>query len=143
MEYSCLIGVFVPFEISSFKWRQICTHIRHLWSFSIEGSFTVYPTYVTRNIRLQWSSPMTRYTQTYCRSLSNGAVTACMLKRLGMSRPNFENPTFRMRCERSNRMRHRRDYKVDSVKMQHNYVHMRLVYVNVQQNYVYLYMQLQ
>ena len=66
-----------------------------------------------------------------------------MLKRLGMLRPNFEHPTFRMRGERFNRMRHRRDYKVDFVKMLHNYVHMRLVHVKVQQIYVYHYMQLQ
>ena len=32
---------------------------------------------VTRGIRLLWSSPRTRDTQTYCRALGSGAVTTC------------------------------------------------------------------
>ena len=40
---------------------------------------------------------------THFRAFSNGAVTTCYLLRLG-----FAPPTFRLRCQRSNPLRHRR-----------------------------------
>ena len=50
----------------------------------------------THGIRLYWSSPRTRDTHTYCRTLSSGAVTTCFYDS-GLSRLGFEHPTFRLR----------------------------------------------
>ena len=49
----------------------------------------------------------TRDTQTCYREFGSGAVTS-FFSDLGMSRSGFEQPTFRMRDERSNRLHHRR-----------------------------------
>ena len=51
--------------------------------------------------------PFHRDTHTYCRAFSTGAVTACF-DDLGPSRLGFEQLTYRMRGERSNRLRHHR-----------------------------------
>ena len=60
---------------------------------------------VTRGICLLWSSPKTRDIHTYCRVFGSEAVTIC-LNDLGMSRLGFEHPTFRLRYQRSNPLRH-------------------------------------
>ena len=66
---------------------------------------------MTRGIRLKWSSPRTRYTHTYRRVFSSGAVTTCFYD-LGLSRLGFEHPTFRLRGQRSNPLRHPRGLHV-------------------------------
>ena len=48
-----------------------------------------------------------RVIHTYCRAFGSGAVTTCFYEQ-GLSRLRFEHPTFRLRGERSKRMRHRR-----------------------------------
>ena len=56
---------------------------------------------------LWWSSGRIRDTHTYCRVYSSGAVTTCFYV-LGLSRLGFEHPTFRLRGQYSNPVRHRR-----------------------------------
>ena len=51
-------------------------------------------------------SQSTRVTHTYCRAFSSGAVTTCFYK-LGVLRLGFEHPTYHLRGERSNPLRHR------------------------------------
>ena len=82
---------------------QILTHTctQHSWPLSSEGSLA-YHTYC--DISLEWSSPKTRDTHTCCRAFGSGAVTTCFYD-LGLSSLRFEIATFRIRCERSNRMR--------------------------------------
>ena len=57
---------------------------------------------------------MTRDTSTYCRSFSSGAVTTCFYH-LGLSRLRFEHPTFRLRGQRCNPLRHLRGWKTESL----------------------------
>ena len=45
----------------------------------------------------------------HCRAIGSGAVTICF-NDLGLSRLGFEHPTFRMRGERCNPLRHRRGW---------------------------------
>ena len=61
------------------------------------------------DIYLQWSSPRTPDTHTFFQAFGSGAVTNC-LKDLGLSRLGFEHPTFRLRGERSYRLRNRCHY---------------------------------
>ena len=58
------------------EWLQILTYTRLSWPLSSEG----FSRTVTRDISLQWLSPRTRDTSTYCRSFSSGV--------------GFEHPTF-------------------------------------------------
>ena len=51
-----------------------------------------------------------RDTHTYYRAFNSGTVTT-YFKGLGMSRPGFEYPSSRMRCEHSQRLRHQRLYR--------------------------------
>ena len=52
----------------------------------------------------------------------NGTVTICLYD-LGLSRLGFELPTFRMRGERSNRLRHRRGFVTcDWLSYNHGFV---------------------
>ena len=62
---------------------------------------------VTSGIRWWWSSSNTLDTHTYCRALSSGVVTTCFYS-TGLSQIGLEHPTFRLRGERSNHLRHRR-----------------------------------
>ena len=66
----------------------------------------VTPT-LTRIINLLWSSLRTRDTHTYCRAFSSGAVTTYFYD-LGLSRLGFQHPSFRLRGERFNPLRHHR-----------------------------------
>ena len=93
---------------------QILTYARHAWPLNSEGS---KPT-VTRNMRLWCSSPRTRDTHTYCRAFGNGAVTTC-LNDLGLLRLGFDHPTFRLRRERSNRLRHRLGWETCKCKIEY------------------------
>ena len=85
---------------------QIRTYFRQSWPLSSESSLAGHTT-ATWGIRLRWSSQMTRDFHTYCRAFSNGAVTTCFYD-VGPSRLGFEHPTFRLRDQRFNRLRHRR-----------------------------------
>ena len=60
-----------------------------------------------RGVRIQWSFPKTRDTHTYCRAFSSASVTTCFYE-FSLSRLRFEHPTFLLRGDRSNRLRHRR-----------------------------------
>ena len=110
------LGYIVPLENFSFIWRR--HHYRwraanfDLYSalMVIEqcGFFSVphllrHGAYVY-NGHL-WS--MIRDTHTYCRVFSSGAATTCFYD-LGLRRLGFKHPTFRLRDERSNLLRHRR-----------------------------------
>ena len=54
---------------------------------------------------------MTRDTHIHCRAFSSGAVTTCFYD-LGLSGLGLEYPAFRLRGQRSNRLRHRRGYMI-------------------------------
>ena len=81
------------------KGMQIKTYSRH--SLSSEGSLACH-TYC-----LKLSSPRTRDTHAYRRAFGSEAVTTSY-NNLDLLRLGFEHPTFRMRGERSNLLRHRR-----------------------------------
>ena len=68
---------------------QILTCARRSWTLGSEGSLACYT-----------------YCNTYCRSFSSVAVSTCFHD-LGLTRLGFEHPTFRLRCQRSNILRHR------------------------------------
>ena len=70
-----------------------------LMAFSSEGSLACHTCCDTGHPFLR-SSPRTRDIHTYCRAFGSGTVTTCV-NDLGLSRPGFEHPTFRMRGERS------------------------------------------
>ena len=50
-------------------------------------------------------------THTFCRAFSSGSVITC-INHIGLSQLRFENPIFRIRGERSNRLRNRRCFMV-------------------------------
>ena len=63
-------------------------------------------------------------------TFSSGAVTICFYD-LGLLRLKFEHPTFRLRGERSNPLRHRRgdsEYLHRNIKMGHRLKHDWLLY---------------
>ena len=82
---------------------QILTFVRNSWPFKQRG-FLSMP-------RLLWHPfimviSKARDTHTCCRAIGSGAVTTCFYD-WGLSRLGFEHSTFRMRGERTKRMRHR------------------------------------
>ena len=81
-------------------------YVGHSWPFSSEGSFAIHA-YCKSRIRYKLSSPRTSDTHICCRAFSSGAVTTCFYD-LHLSRLGFEHPTFRLRGQRSNPLRHRR-----------------------------------
>ena len=92
-----------PLPLKGYKfWPMLGTHdhwaVRVLW----RATHTV-----TRGIRLWWSSPSTRDIDIYCRAFSRRAATSCFYD-LGLLRLRFEHPTFRLRGQRSNPLRHHR-----------------------------------
>ena len=105
----CLVGWLgffpVPLENFSLFWR--CHHYR--WKaanfdqcsahIAIEQWGLLTPT-VTRDTRLQWSTPRTSDTHIYCLTFGSGAVTTC-LNVLHLSRLEFEHPIFLFRGKRS------------------------------------------
>ena len=64
---------------------------------------------VTWGIHLSLSSPRNRDTYTCCRAFGSGAVNTWFYD-LGVSRLGFGHPTFRMRGECSNRLRHHGEF---------------------------------
>ena len=82
---------------------HILTYALYSWPLSSECSLACHIHRETRHPFI-WSSPRTRYTHTYCRAVSSGAVTTYFYDlRLG-----FEKPTFRLQGQRSYLLRHRR-----------------------------------
>ena len=77
------------------------TYAQHSRPLNSEGSLACQTT-LTRVIRLPWSSPRTYDTSTYYRAFSSGALTTTKV-----CRAEIWTPTFRLRCERSNPIRHR------------------------------------
>ena len=74
---------------------QILTYARHSWPLSNKGISVTHLLWhgaFVYNGRLQ--GPVT-LTQVYCGAFSSGAVTTCFYD-LGMSRPEFEHPNFRL-----------------------------------------------
>ena len=61
---------------------------------------------MAQGIRLKCSSLRTLDTHTCCQAFGSGVVTTCFYD-LCLSRLGFEHPTFRIRGERCNRLRHR------------------------------------
>ena len=107
MKIDWLFVVFRPVENISLilrrhhcRWRaanlDLCLA---LMAFSSEGSLACHTCCDTGHPFLR-SSPRTRDIHTCCRAFGSGTVTTCV-NDLGLSRPGFEHPTFRMRGERS------------------------------------------
>ena len=107
-----VLGVFVPLEKFSLLWRRhhyrwraahfnMCSDLMAIEQW---GSLACH-TYSDTDIHLYWSSSKTRDTHTLSRAFSCGAVTTCK-HHLRPSRLGFEHPPFRIRGERSNRLRH-------------------------------------
>ena len=67
-------------------------------------------------------------TLTYCRAFSSGAVTSCFYD-LGLSRLGFENPTFRLRGQRSNPVRHRRDETMEILHIKYWYMYWPITFI--------------
>ena len=84
---------------------QILTYARHLWPLSSEGSFACHIYCDTGHPFIVVISEDPADTHTYCLAFGRGVVTICF--NLGLSRLGFEHPTFRLRGERSNSLRHR------------------------------------
>ena len=85
---------------------QILTYARHSWSLNSESSLACQ-TYCDTAHPFIMVISWTRDTQTCYRAFSGGAVTICFYD-LGLSRLEFEHPTFRLLGQHSNRLRHRR-----------------------------------
>ena len=81
--FVCLFGVFHPtwefFTHMEASPLLVNAYARHSWG-----------------IRLKWSFSRTRDTHTYCPAFESGTVTT-FFKDLGLSRMEFEHPTFRPR----------------------------------------------
>ena len=99
---SFLLGGFHTREFFNSLPLKSCA--RHSWPLSSEGSLARH-TYCVYNGHLR--GPVTL--SPVDKRLSNGAVTTCFCD-LCLSRLEFAHPTFRMRGERSYRVRHRRGF---------------------------------
>ena len=84
---------------------QILTNALHVWPLSNEGSLACH-TYWDTGRSFRWSSQRIRDTHTYCPAFGSGALSTCFYG-LSLSLLGFEHPTFRLRDDRSNRLRHR------------------------------------
>ena len=105
---SLIVWVFVPFENFSLIWRN--HHYRWraanfylAFDLAVRVLQRAVPT-VTGCIRIKWSFPRTRDTNTCYGTFCSGAVITCFYY-LALSRLWFEQPTFRIPGERSNRLR--------------------------------------
>ena len=90
--------------------QQILTNARQSWPLSNEGSLACH-TYCDAGHAFIIVISEDRDTDIYCLAFGSGAVTICF-NDLGLSRLGFEHPTFRLRGERSNRLRHLRVIQV-------------------------------
>ena len=84
---------------------QILTNALHVWPLSNEGSLACH-TYWDTGRPFRWSSQRIRDTHTYCPAFVSGALTTCFYG-LRLSLLGFKHPTFRLRDDRSNRLRNR------------------------------------
>ena len=115
------------------KGLQFSIYARYSWALSSKGSLPCH-TYCDRGIRLQWSSPRTRDTQTFCRVFGSGTVTTCFLDS-GVSRLGFDHPTFR--GERSHPLRHRRGHWI----WFHKHILWRDMWPSLEQTWIFPYSQ--
>ena len=97
----CLFGVFVTLQNNSLIWtRHLCRWMSAnfdlysaLMAIDQWGFFSVsHLLWYGVRYRLNWSSPRTHDTNTYCRAIGNGAVTTCFYV-LGLS---SEHPTLNL-----------------------------------------------
>ena len=105
-ELLCLYTFEDRVKESSFVFRGLSSHSRIVHSYgdvTIRAANFVLYMLVTHG---HWAVRV-RDTDTYCWAFSSGAVTTCFYD-LVLSWLNFEHPTFRMRGERSNPLRHHR-----------------------------------
>ena len=105
-ELLCLYTFEDRVKESSFVFRGLSSNSRIVHSYgdvTIRAANFVLYMLVTHG---HWAVRV-RDTHTYCWAFSSGAVTTCFYD-LVLSWLNFEHPTFRMRGERSNPLRHRR-----------------------------------
>ena len=105
-ELLCLYTFEDRVKESSFVFRGLSSHSRIVHSYgdvTIRAANFVLYMLVTHG---HWAVRV-HDTHTYCWAFSSGAVTTCFYD-LVLSWLNFEHPTFRMRGERSNPLRHRR-----------------------------------
>ena len=107
----CLFVIFFIFKFYSY-WGvtitsvvvQILIYTRHSWALSSKGSLACHTYYGTGHPLIMvisedlWHSHLLP---------SSGTVTTCFYD-LSLLRQGFENPTFRLRDEHSNPLRHRR-----------------------------------
>ena len=88
---------------------QMLTYARYSWPLSSEGSLACHAYCDTGHPFIMvisedpWHSRLLPF--------GSGAVTTCFYD-LGLSRLGFEHPSFRLRGERSNQLRHHRGYSI-------------------------------
>ena len=107
------LGVFIPFENFSIKWRrqititieglQILTFDRYSWPLSRDCSLACHTNCDMGHPFIMVISE-DLWHHTYCRAFSSGAVTTCIFD-LGLSRLGFEHLTIRLQGERFIRLR--------------------------------------
>ena len=87
---------------------QILTYARHSQPLSSEGSLACHNDCVLSVYDGHLRGP---HTHTYCRAFGSGAVTTCFYSYvLRLLRMGFEHPTFRLRVESSDPLRHCRGF---------------------------------
>ena len=86
--------------------QQIKINAQHTWSLSSEGSFNIEcHIYCDDGHSFMWSSTMIREIRLCCRAFGSEDVITCF-NGLALSLPRLHNPTFYMRSEHSNQLRH-------------------------------------
>ena len=96
-------------EVNTFgEGQPILTYARHLWPLSTEGSIACHTYCDTGHLFIMIISKGVWHF--LCQSFGSWAVFTC-LNDIRLSRLGFEHPTYRLRGERSNPLRHRRGFK--------------------------------
>ena len=103
----CFFGVFRPtqefFTYMETSRLPVKGCILDSWSLNSRGSLVCYTSVVLWHGTSVYTGHLRGpVTHTYCCAFGSGAVTTCF-NDLGLSRLEFEHPTFRLRGERSNR----------------------------------------
>ena len=93
---------------------QILVYARHSWPLSSGDSLACHTYCDTRHPFLMVISEDCD-THIYCRAFRSGTVTTCFYD-LGLLRLGFKHPTFCLRGERSNPLRHRHRVKINKEK---------------------------
>ena len=114
--FVCLFGFIVLLENFSLIWRRplageglLFTYARHSWPFSSEGFLACHTYCDTGHPSIIVISEDPWHSHVLPR-VGSRAVTTCFYD-LGLSRLGFKHPSFRLRGERSNPMRHRPGHK--------------------------------